>query len=319
MHKSIGGDLSDLYGVNKIRSNVDLPFIIKKLIGRGSSSKVYLAKIKYSKKLVAVKTIPFRKVYNVSATNNINSLYTESNILKKLHHSGIPKFYGVCQDTESLHIIEEYIDGEELFDMLIDEKITSEEMAKIYVTQLIHIVKYLHENNVVHRDIKPENIIIEKKTNRLVLVDYAFAIMTFKNKNNEEIKLSQMCGTLGYIAPEIYSGNKYYGKPVDIWSLGVTMYNIICGDSMPFPCDDFEIHDFLIRGDKINYDFVPDVFRPVFEKIFILDYNKRITIDEIIKNSWLNSGTINNTDKNNSNYDAFNNNSVRRFIKHKSI
>ena len=90
--------------------------------------------------------------------------------------------------------------------------------------QVVHAISYCHQLHVVHRDLKPENVVFFEKLGMVKLTDFGFS-----NKYNPGQKLETSCGSLAYSAPEILLGDSYDAPAVDIWSLGVILYMLVCG------------------------------------------------------------------------------------------
>lgn len=105
----------------------------------------------------------------------------------------------------------------------------NEKEARDLVFILLSAVKYLHDRNIVHRDLKPENVLLTSKKDdaEIKLADFGFA-----ERVTSMNSLTTQCGTPGYVAPEILKNDKY-GKPVDMWSIGVITY-ILLGGYPPF-------------------------------------------------------------------------------------
>ena len=96
------------------------------------------------------------------------------------------------------------------------------EVRKIF-KQVAEGIDYMHSKNVTHRDIKLENLLLEDKTKNIKIIDFGFAISC------KDRKLTSFCGTPSYMAPEIISKKDYLGPPVDIWTLGILLYVLMCG------------------------------------------------------------------------------------------
>lgn len=104
-------------------------------------------------------------------------------------------------------------------------------MQKIF-TQLVGAVTYVHNQSCVHRDLKLENILLDKHEN-VKLCDFGFT----REYEGKASYLQTFCGTVCYSAPEMLKGEKYAGEKVDVWSLGVILYALLCGE-LPFDDDD---------------------------------------------------------------------------------
>ena len=104
-----------------------------------------------------------------------------------------------------------------------------EDEVKIIFRQIVKAIDYCHNQNVAHRDIKLENVLLTTGDGFSVkLIDFGFSVIV-----QDDAKLAIYCGTPSYMAPEIVSKQEYFGKPVDIWSLGVLLYAMLAG-TFPF-------------------------------------------------------------------------------------
>lgn len=122
----------------------------------------------------------------------------------------------------------EYIEGEDLFDTMTKMISLSEENTKFLVSQILCVLEHLHSSKIIYRDLKPENIMM-CTDGYLKLVDMGTAK---KLKIERRYRTNTIIGTPHYMAPEIITG-KGYSFHVDLWSLGVIMYELLCG-KLPF-------------------------------------------------------------------------------------
>lgn len=135
------------------------------------------------------------------------------------------------------------------------------EQSQFYIGSMILAVEYLHKKNIVYRDIKPENIMIDEK-GYLKLIDMGTAKI-LKNENGI-CRTNTILGTPHYMAPEILKG-KGYSLSVDLWSIGITLYEFLCG-RVPFgeECEDpREVYE-LIQKQEVKY---PKYFDPNSNKL----------------------------------------------------
>jgi calcium/calmodulin-dependent protein kinase I len=118
----------------------------------------------------------------------------------------------------------ELVDGKELFDKIVERGQYSEKDAANIVRQIISAVEYLHERGIAHRDLKPENLLSSGSDEKEVIkiADFGFS------KDFTDDKLQTSCGSPGYVAPEVLTSESY-DKSVDMWSLGVIIYILLCG------------------------------------------------------------------------------------------
>ncbi len=153
-----------------------------------------------------------------------DNLDLEKSILLKIDHPFIVKLVKTLKDKNFVYFLMDYIKGKELFDVLRDINILTKFQVQFYSASIMLAVNYLHERKIVYRDIKPENIMVV--TNGFIkLIDFGTA-KSIKDRTDTII------GTPDYMAPEVIIG-KGYSFQVDFWSIGVMMYEFMCGKT-PF-------------------------------------------------------------------------------------
>jgi protein kinase A len=211
-------------------------------VGVGSFGRVRLCRHKKNNKIYVMKIL---KKYEIVKQKQVDHVYSEYNILSILNHPFIVELKGVnVLDPKFLYFILEYVPGGELFTLLRSKSSFPLAQAKFYIAHIITIFEYLHSKNIIYRDLKPENILINKN-GYLKLTDFGFA------KVLEQGKTYTLCGTPEYLAPEIIL-NKGHGKPVDWWTMGILLYEMLVGID-PFNDDDpMMIYQKIIKG-KIRF------------------------------------------------------------------
>lgn len=149
----------------------------------------------------------------------------------------------ISSDPKYLYFILEFIPGGELFTILRSTGSFDQSQTKFYAAHIITIFEYLHSKNIIYRDLKPENVLINTN-GYLKLTDFGFAKIV-------ESKTYTLCGTPEYLAPEIIL-NKGHSKPVDWWTLGILIYEMLVGID-PFNDEDpMMIYQKIIKG-KIRF------------------------------------------------------------------
>ncbi|CAL2029240.1 unnamed protein product [Caenorhabditis brenneri] len=155
----------------------------------------------------------------------IKSEYQVLQALTTIGHINVIKMFGMKTDNVTFCMYLEYVDGGELLKKILDGM--SLEKATYYFRQLVEGLAFLHENNVVHRDIKPENLLLTK-SDVIKISDFGFSTF-YRNEKGEETMLIQNCGTRLYAAPELFKNDPFRGPPVDVWSAGVVLMEMIIG------------------------------------------------------------------------------------------
>ena len=255
--------------------------IFPKQLGCGSFGRVFLVSHKETKELFALKTIEKRKI--MVTYGKLDIIYDEINIHSKLLHENIIKVYNIFEDEESINIIMEYAQNGNLYQLIKKEKNGfSEAKAFDYFIQMINAVYYLHSNNIIHRDIKPENILISKD-NKLKLCDFGWAKeLTLENR-------STFCGTMEYMAPEIV-GSENYDYSVDIWSLGILLYELLFGHS-PFKGNSTNNIILNIKSHELNYDEnnkkISNSCKDLIQHLLNMNPQKRLKIKDILEHPFI--------------------------------
>nr|XP_056718457.1 SNF-related serine/threonine-protein kinase-like [Euleptes europaea] len=194
---------------------------LERTLGKGHFAVVKLARHVFTGERVAVKVIDKSKLDGGAATQ----LLQEVRCMKLVQHPNVVRLYEVIDTHSKLYLILELGDGGDMFDHIMQhEGGLGEERAKHYFAQIVHAISYCHRLHVVHRDLKPENVVFFQEQGVVKLTDFGFS-----NCFQPGTMLTTSCGSLAYSAPEILLGDEYDAPAVDIWSLGVILYMLVCG------------------------------------------------------------------------------------------
>uniref|UniRef100_A0A8C9U8F4 non-specific serine/threonine protein kinase n=1 Tax=Scleropages formosus TaxID=113540 RepID=A0A8C9U8F4_SCLFO len=250
---------------------------IIRTLGKGNFAVVKLARHKVTKTLVAIKIID-KKRLNPS---NLEKIYREVQIMKLLNHPHIIKLYQVMETKDMLYIVTEYAKNGEMFDYLTSNGRMSEEEARLKFWQILTAVEYCHEHHIVHRDLKTENLLLDANMN-IKLADFGFG-----NFYSPGEPLSTWCGSPPYAAPEVFEGKEYEGPQLDIWSLGVVLYVLVCG-SLPFDGASLPALRQRVTEGRFRIPFfMSQDCENLIRKMLVVDPAKRITISQIKLHRWM--------------------------------
>lgn len=267
---------------NSIRHKISRDYDIIEKIGVGSFGVVKKAKHKETGKVVAIKSCRKDKCAKEDIQNEVE-------ILRKV--SGHPHICNLIDCYESknrVNFVMDLIDGEELFERILEIEHYSEKDASYLMKQICIMVEYLHSKNIVHRDLKPENLLFShKKSNELKLID--FGVATFI-KDNELIS-SGIVGSRTYMAPEIQN-YKPYGKACDMFSLGVIMYILLCG----YPPFDYEEGITELDFPSPDWDDISQEAKDIILNLLSPEPSFRYTASELKELKWIKGDDVSNVE-----------------------
>ncbi|OMJ87851.1 hypothetical protein SteCoe_10333 [Stentor coeruleus] len=257
--------------------------LIVKVLGKGMFGNVFLAARKESKNLYALKTVDRRKIDRYEIQEN---LILERKVLLQLDHIFILKLVKTFKDPKRVYFLTEFVRGMDLFDVIRELNIVTDRDSKFYSANMIVILEHLHERDIIYRDLKPENLMVDEE-GYLKLIDFG----TAKIVNGRTYTI---VGTPHYMAPEIIVG-KGYGVSADFWSLGIMLYEFMCG-GVPFgenEEDPYVIYEKVLERKLVYPGFVDPRLpaKPFIEQLLSKNPALRTggSIDNLKGHPWLTS------------------------------
>jgi len=201
-------------------------------LGAGSFGRVkfakYIGKGHPRAKTGEFYAVKFMKKHEIIKLKQVDHINQERNLSMRLNYPFIVNMIDSFKDDRYVFIVMECITGGELFTHLRKSRKFDDDTSRFYASQIALAFNYCHSKNIIHRDLKPENILISAD-GYLKLTDFGFAKIVEPGH-----RTYTLCGTPEYIAPEVLL-NKGHGKPVDWWTLGILIFEMIVGQP-PF-CD----------------------------------------------------------------------------------
>ncbi|GAB4830867.1 Calcium-dependent protein kinase 15 [Ancistrocladus abbreviatus] len=259
-------------------------YTLGKELGRGQFGIIYLCTENSTGQRYACKSILKRKLVKKSQKEDVRR---EVQIIQ--HLSGQPnivEFRGAYEDRQSVHVVMELCTGGELFDQITARGHYSERDAARIIMQIVMAVHVCHFMGVLHRDIKPENFLFSSKDEGAMLKATDFGLSLFI----EEGKLYRdVVGSEYYIAPEVLRAS--YGKEIDVWSAGVILFILLCGDPPFWAETQHGMFDAIIEGkfDLENHPWpsISDSAKDLVRRMLTQDPKKRVTAAEVLEHPWI--------------------------------
>ncbi|KAH7170346.1 kinase-like domain-containing protein [Dactylonectria macrodidyma] len=240
-------------------------FDILRTLGTGSFGRVHLVQSKHNQRFYAVKVLKKAQVVKMKQVEHTND---ERRMLSDVKHPFLITLWGTFQDLKNLYMVMDFVEGGELFSLLRKSGRFPNPVAKFYAAEVTLALEYLHSKNIIYRDLKPENLLLDRH-GHLKITDFGFA-------KRVPDKTWTLCGTPDYLAPEVVS-NKGYNKSVDWWSLGILIYEMLCGYT-PFwdSGSPMKIYENILKG-KVKYPaYVNLDAQNLLERLITADLTKRL-------------------------------------------
>ncbi|XP_037697469.1 serine/threonine-protein kinase SIK3 isoform X2 [Choloepus didactylus] len=253
---------------------------IDRTIGKGNFAVVKRATHLVTKAKVAIKIIDKTQLDE----ENLKKIFREVQIMKMLCHPHIIRLYQVMETERMIYLVTEYASGGEIFDHLVAHGRMAEKEARRKFKQIVAAVYFCHCQNIVHRDLKAENLLLDANLN-IKIADFGFSNLFTPGQ-----LLKTWCGSPPYAAPELFEGKEYDGPKVDIWSLGVVLYVLVCG-ALPFDGSTLQNLRARVLSGKFRIPFFMSTeCEHLIRHMLVLDPNKRLSMEQICKHKWMKLG-----------------------------
>jgi len=260
---------------------VEDKYDMKDVLGTGAFSQVRLAESRDDGNMYAIKIIDKKALKGKE-----DSLENEIRVLKRLDHRNVVKLLEAYESRTCVYLVMELVTGGELFDRIVEKGSYSEKDAADLIKQVLSAVAYMHGEGVVHRDLKPENLLYYSPDpdSKIMISDFGLS------KMEESGVMATACGTPGYVAPEVLA-QKPYGKAVDVWSIGVISYILLCGYPPFYDENDANLFAQILKGefefDSPYWDDISEEAKDFIRSLMCVNVEHRLTCEAALDHCWI--------------------------------
>ncbi|KAJ3360787.1 serine/threonine protein kinase, AGC [Allomyces javanicus] len=240
-------------------------FQLLETLGTGTFGRVHLARHRSAtNQYYAMKVLAKTDVVRLKQVAHINS---ERAILARVHHPFLVNMVATFHDARNLYMLLEYVSGGELFTYLRRVGRLHPNAARFYAAEIVTAIEHLHAREITYRDLKPENLLIDAQ-GHIKITDFGFAKVV-------PDRTWTLCGTPEYLAPEIIKGTGH-GKAVDWWSLGILIFELLCGYPPFYDDSPYGIYEKILAGRLQFPAFVDAAARDLIRNLLAHDWTKRL-------------------------------------------
>ncbi|TFK64215.1 Pkinase-domain-containing protein [Pluteus cervinus] len=261
-------------------------------IGGGGFSTVFRAVDVEEHRVAACKVIALteqttdKERKTIEKEMRVHSVLKHANVLEFLN-AVVVELKFQKQFVPGIYILLELAAGGDLFDKIAPDVGVGDEVAHFYFNQLVSGMDYIHNQGVCHRDLKPENILLDV-AGTLKISDFGLSsVYRLKEKTR---MLTERCGSLPYVAPELSGDEPYHAEPIDVWGMGVILFALLVGNT-PWDEPSASSPEFMryLSGEFIDdqpWSRLPDMALSLITGMLTVEPRDRMRIADIVQHPW---------------------------------
>merc|ERR1712180_351363 len=267
--------------VRMVRRDLQSEYRLKEMLGKGGFGRVFSA-VRISDGLeVAIKEVI--KDTRYQDDNKVQTdIPTEVALMQQVQNiPGVIRILDYIDDTDSYYIVMERINSKDLFDFITEHGPLPEQFARNMFSDIVKTVINCRDCGVLHRDIKDENILVDLNTFNIKLIDFGSGCEHDYQEEPDKV-FKEFRGTRVYSPPEWILDGEYQASSLTVWSLGVLLYDMLCGD-IPYTTDREICQGHLVWPSRLA---LSDQAKDLISKCLNVKHQNRISLDSILSHAW---------------------------------